>query len=44
MIRHWLVLYGSPTEGVEHVEEGDGDIDEDDQGKQRIFKGKNINE
>ena len=33
-----------PAECVEHVEEGDGDIDEDDQGKQRIFEGKNIND
>ena len=29
----WLF---SPAEGIEHVEEGDGDVDEDDQGEQGV--------
>ena len=31
----WLL---PPTEGIEHVEKGDGHIDEDDQGKQGVWK------
>ena len=33
-----LVLSLSPTKGVEHVEEGDHHVDEDDQGKESIWK------
>ena len=28
----------SPTKGIEHVEEGDGHVDEDNQGEQRVCK------
>ena len=33
VILHELVLRRSPAEGIEHVEEGDGDVDEDNQGE-----------
>ena len=33
VIHHKLVLRRSPAEGIEHVEEGDGDVDEDNQGE-----------
>ena len=26
-----------PAEGIEHVEEGDGNVDEDDQGEQGVW-------
>ena len=38
IIRHGLVLRRPPAEGIEHVEEGDGDVDKDDQGEQGILK------
>ena len=31
-----------PAEGIEHVEEGDEDIDEDDQGEQGVWTKKSI--
>ena len=34
--RRRFSLSASPAEGVEHVAEGDGDVDEDDQRKQGI--------
>ena len=35
-IRNHLPGFLPPAEGIEHVEEGDGDIDEDDQGEQGV--------
>jgi hypothetical protein len=35
-IRNHLPRFLSPAEGIEHVEEGDGDVDEDDQGEQGV--------
>ena len=31
-----LWVWRTPAEGVEHVEEGDGDVDEDDEGVERV--------
>ena len=31
----WLLC--PPAESVEHVEEGDGHVDKDDQGEQRVY-------
>lgn len=33
-----LRMFLSPAEGVEHVEEGHGDVDEDYQGEQGVFR------
>ena len=35
-LRQGLWVRRAPAEGVEHVEEGDGDVDEDDEGVERV--------
>ena len=36
-LRQRLWVRWAPAEGVEHVEEGDGDVDEDDEGVERVW-------
>ena len=39
-IWHWLVDFCPPAESVEYIEEGDGHVDEDNEGEERVCNNK----